>query len=127
MENELLLQALSDMIDQKIAPIKTDLEQMMDEKLAPMESKLEQMIDKKFAPMESKLEQMMDEKLAPINSNLEQLNSEMSALKSGQIDMRMAIRKIDGKVSDTYDLALEAWGKSIENRTWLEDSKLPIA
>lgn len=112
MENELLLQAISDIIDEKLALIKTDLEQVMDEKLAPMESKLVQ---------------VMDEKLAPINSNLEQLNSEMSALKSGQIDMRMAIRKIEGKVSDTYDLALEAWGKSIENRTWLEDSKLPIA
>lgn len=65
--------------------------------------------------------------LVPINSRLDgmeirldKLESETAALKSGQVEIRKELKEMNRKISDTYDLALEAWGKSTENRTWLE-------
>lgn len=62
----------------------------------------------------------MDQKLQPINNRLEKLESEVSGLRTGQIAMRKELKEVHHKVSDTYELALDAWGKSTENRTWLE-------
>jgi uncharacterized protein YoxC len=78
------------------------------------------MMDKKF-----------DEKLTPINTRLEKLEADTSALKAGQNriiekqrELRQDIKKLDDKVTNTYDLALDAWGTSTENRNWLENDKL---
>lgn len=62
----------------------------------------------------------MDQKLQPINNRLEKLESEVSGLRTGQVSIRKELREVNHKVSDTYELALDAWGKSTENRTWLE-------
>ncbi len=62
----------------------------------------------------------MDQKLQPINNRLEKLESEVSGLRTGQVAIRKELREVNHKVSDTYELALDAWGKSTENRTWLE-------
>ena len=48
-----------------------------------------------------------------MDGRLDKLESEVSALQQN-------IKKVDKRVSDTYDLALEAWGQSTENRSWLE-------
>lgn len=78
------------------------------------------MMDKKF-----------DERLTPINTRLEKLEADTSALKAGQNriiekqrELRQDIKKLDDKVTNTYDLALDAWGTSTENRNWLENDKL---
>ena len=70
---------------------------------------------------------LMEQKLQPINNRLDKmdnrldkLESEVSGLKAGQITLRKELREVNHKVSDTYELALEAWGKSTENRNWLE-------
>lgn len=70
---------------------------------------------------------LMDNKLEPINSRLdkmdnrfEKLESEVSSLRTGQVAIRKELKEVHHKVSDTYELALDAWGKSTENRTWLE-------
>ncbi|MEY8425540.1 hypothetical protein AALB52_23195 [Lachnospiraceae bacterium 38-14] len=63
---------------------------------------------------------LMDNKLEPINSRLEKLESEVSGLRTGQVAIRKELKEVHHKVSDTYELALDAWGKSTENRTWLE-------
>ena len=60
---------------------------------------------------------LMDTKLQPINNRLEKLESEMSAMRVGQLGVRTLVKH---KVNDTYELALDAWGKSTENRVWLE-------
>ena len=83
MDNEQLLQALSDMMDKKL-----------------------------------------DEKLQPINNRLDKLESEMSAMRAGQMELKKEIREVKHKVNDTYELALDAWGQSTENRVWLENSTL---
>ncbi|MDE5891360.1 MAG: hypothetical protein K2H45_00400 [Acetatifactor sp.] len=62
------------------------------------------------------LSDMMDQKLQPINNRLDKLESEVSAMKSIQLEMHK-------KLSETHQLALDAWGTSFENRTWLENPK----
>jgi len=58
--------------------------------------------------------------LQPINNRLDKIESEVSALKAGQRELKRDIREMKDKVNDTYDLALDAWGQSTENRYWLE-------
>jgi len=36
------------------------------------------------------------------------------------LELKKEIREVKHKVNDTYELALDAWGKSTENRVWLE-------
>ncbi len=81
---------------------------------------------------------MMDKKLTPINTRLdnmdtrlEKLEADTSALKAGQNkivekqrELRQDIKRLDDKITNTYDLALDAWGTSTENRNWLENEKL---
>jgi len=74
---------------------------------------------------------MMDKKLTPINTRLEKLEADTSALKAGQNriiekqrELRQDIKRLDDKITNTYDLALDAWGTSTENRNWLENDKL---
>ena len=45
----------------------------------------------------------------------------MSALKAGQLEIRKDMKELDRKITDTYNLALDAWGTSMENRVWLEN------
>ena len=63
---------------------------------------------------------LMDSKLQPINNRLDKIESEVSALKAGQRELKKEIRELKDKVNDTYDLALDAWAQSTENRYWLE-------
>ena len=63
---------------------------------------------------------LMNQVIQPINNRLDKIESEVSALKQGQLDIRKEIKQVDKRVSDTYNLALEAWGTSTENRKWLE-------
>ena len=63
---------------------------------------------------------LMDSKLQPINNRLDKLESEMSSLKAGQRELKKELREVKDKVNATYELALDAWGQSTENRTWLD-------
>lgn len=67
---------------------------------------------------------LLDERLTPVNTKLEKLEADTSALRSGQLEIRKQLKEVKHKVSDTYDLALDAWGTSTENRNWLENDKL---
>lgn len=66
------------------------------------------------------LDTKLDQKLQPINNRLEKLESEVASLGAGQLAIRKELKEVHHTVADTYDLALDAWGKSTENRTWLE-------
>lgn len=87
------LQAIAELLDQKL------------------EEKLDQKLDEKF-----------DQKLEPINCRLDKLESEVSALRVGQREIRKELKAVNDKVSDTYQLALDAWAISAENRKWLESA-----
>ena len=94
------LMAISNLMDQKIHPLNDRLN-CMDSRLDRMENRLDR-----------------------VEIRLDKLESDVSGLKVGQAEIRKDLKIVDQKVSDTYQLALDAWGTSIENRTWLEISRL---
>lgn len=75
---------------------------------------LANLISQNLEPINSRLDK--------VDSELDKLNSQVSALKSGQIELRKELKEVNAKLSDTYNLALDAWGTSIENRKWLESA-----
>ncbi len=103
MDNEQLLLAMSNMLDKKL-----------DEKLQPIHNRLD--------AMENRLDKM-ENRLDKMENRLDKIESEVSALKAGQIELSKEVKQLKIKVEDTYDLALEAWGRSVENRKWLEAKK----
>ena len=62
--------------------------------------------------------------LEPINNHLGKVESQVSALRAGQIELRKEIKEVDIKVGLTYQLALDAWGISTENRKWMEEGQV---
>ena len=73
------------------------------------------------------MSEKMDQKLQPINNRLDNMDSRLDSMEN-RLDkiesdvsvLKKEMRVVKDKVSDTYELALEAWGQSTENRTWLE-------
>lgn len=79
-----------------------------------------------------------NEKLDLILSRLDSIESEMQGMKTemqgmkqkidkvslGQLEIKKEIIMLNRKISDTYDVALDALGTSTENRTWLEKGTL---
>lgn len=59
-------------------------------------------------------------RLDKVESRLDKLESQVSALTVGQAEIRKDLKTLDKKITETYNLALDAWGQSTENRKWLE-------
>lgn len=77
------------------------------------------LMDVKLNPINERLDGM-DRRLDGMEIRLEKLESDVSGLKIGQLEIRKDLKEIDKKVSYTYQLALDAWGTSVENRALLE-------
>ena len=56
-----------------------------------------------------------------LKANYEELKIGYGELKAGQRELKKEIMELKDKVTVTYNLALEAWGQSTENRVWLEE------
>ena len=104
------LQAIASLISQNLEPLNGRLDKIED-RLEKVNSRLDK--------VDSRLDKI-DSRLDKVDIELDKLNSQVSALKSGQIELRKELKEINIKVSNTYDLALDAWGTSTENRKWLE-------
>lgn len=76
-------------------------------------------VDERFEKVDQRFEKM-DQRFEKMDQRLEKVESQVSALRSGQIETRKEIKEVSIKVSETYDLALDSWGQSSENRKWLE-------
>ncbi len=61
-----------------------------------------------------------------MDSRIDKIESDVSALTVGQRELKKELREVKDKVTDTYNLALDAWGLSTENRIWLGSSKLEM-
>ena len=110
------LQAIADLFDKKFDE---KFEEKFDKKFEEkFEEKFDKKFEKKFAPI--------NDRLSKIEFRLDKVESEVSAVKSNQIDMRKELKVIDVKVSDTYQLALDAWGTSTENRQINEKTNLTM-
>ena len=81
--------------------------------LAPINNRLDS-LEGRFDSLEGRFDSL--------EMKVDKLEADVSALKSGQKHIRQELKRIDNKVSDTYDLALDAWGTSTENRTWIEET-----
>lgn len=104
----------------------------IDKRLDGIDARLDGM-DKRFDGIDERLDGMdkhfdgIDRRLDGIEIRVDKIDSEVSALKSGQLEIRRDLKILDRKISDTYELALDAWGQSTENRTWLErGNDLPL-
>ncbi len=99
--------------------------------LQPINNRLDKMdcrfdkMDSRFDKMDNRLDKM-DNRLDKMDCRLDKIESEVSALKIGQTKLEKQIKEVNHKVSETYTLALEAWGTGTENRTWLENANLKI-
>ena len=57
--------------------------------------------------------------ISDMQVTMEGMQGDIAALKNGQKEIRKDVKKLTQKVEDTYQIALEAWGLSIENRAQL--------
>ncbi len=73
-------------------------------------------------PINNRLDKIESD-ISALKVGHDKIESDISALKVGQRELKKEMREVKDKVSDTYDLALEAWGQSTENRTWLENNQ----
>ena len=77
------------------------------------------LMDNKLQPINGRLDKM-DNRLDKMDNRLDKLESEISSVKANQLELRKEVKEVKSKLDDTYELALEAWGTSTENRTWLK-------
>lgn len=105
--------------------------------IAPLETRMEagfnrinerlEVLDTRVANLEQKVEDLdhrmesVERRMESVESRLDKLESDTASLKAGQLSLRKDIKILDQKVQSTYELALEAWGKSTENRMLIQE------
>jgi chromosome segregation ATPase len=90
---------------------------------APIEARMEAgftEISERLGKVEGRLDSV-EQRLDRVEQRLDKLESDTAALKAGQLSLKKDIKVLEQKVQDTYELALEAWGKSTENRAMIQD------
>lgn len=97
---------------QAIAGLITPLEARMEAGFTEVTGHLYQ-IDNRLDKIEVRLDD--------VEMRLDKLEIDTAALKAGQLSLKKDIKVLEQKVQDSYELALEAWGKSTENRFMLQE------
>ncbi len=59
-------------------------------------------------------------KVQGMETEMKGMKKKLDKLSLGQLEIRKEIIMLNRKISDTYDVALDALGTSTENREWLE-------
>ena len=117
------LQAIANLMDTKLQPINNRLDGI-EGRLDGMEGRFDGM-EGRLDSMEGRLDSM-EGRFDSMEGRFDKIESELSSVQANQLELRKDVRKIKQKVDDTYELALDAWGTSTENREWLESKKLKI-
>ncbi len=68
--------------------------------------------------------QGMKSEMQGMKSEIQGMKEKIDKLSMGQLEIKKEIYMINRKISDTYNVALDALGTSAENRTWLEKGTL---
>lgn len=63
-------------------------------------------------------------KVQGMETEMQDMKKKLDKLSLGQLEIRKEIIMLNRKISDTYDVALDALGTSAENRVWLEKGTL---
>ncbi len=59
-----------------------------------------------------------------MKSDMQGMKEKIDKLSMGQLEIKKEIYMLNRKISDTYNVVLDALGTSAENRTWLEKGAL---
>lgn len=59
-----------------------------------------------------------------MKSEMQGMKEKIDKLSMGQVEIKKEIYILNRKISDTYNVTLDALGTSAENRTWLEKGAL---
>ena len=59
-----------------------------------------------------------------MKSEIQSMKEKVDKLSLGQLEIKEEIYMLNRKISDTYNVALDALGTSAENRAWLENGTL---
>lgn len=79
--------------------------------------------DERFDKIESEMQSMKSE-IKDMKSEIQGMKTKIDKLSLGQLEIQKEIYMINRRISDTYNVALDALGTSAENRTWLEKGTL---
>ena len=96
-----------DLLLTKVQGMETEMKGMKDEM---------QGIKDEVQGMKTEMQDMKDE--------MQGMKKKLDKLSLGQLEIKKEIIMLNRKISDTYDVALDALGTSTENRTWLEKGTL---
>lgn len=86
-------------------------------------------IKTEISPVNNRLDSLegrfdnLENRFDNLELKVDKLEADVSSLKSGQKQIRRDIKRLNDKVDATYDLALDAWGTSTENRTWIDEQE----
>ena len=135
MDGQELLRAISDLLDDRLGNrfegIDARFDAMekrmdgIDARLDGIDARLDGIdarldgIDVRLDGMDVRLDRM-EKRPDEMELRLEKVESDTSALRHGQIEMHKELKNLSARVESTYMLALDAWGKSTENRNLLE-------
>lgn len=124
------LQAISELMDVKLHPINSRFDRIesdISELKAGQAEIRGELTEVKGDMVEVK------EELTEVKEELIEVKKDVAKVKGDMVEVKEDVTKVKGdmvevkrKVSYTYQLALDAWGTSTENRTWLEKNRFPM-
>ena len=68
--------------------------------------------------------QGMENEMQGMKDEMQGMKKKIDKISLGQLEIKKEIIMLNRKISDTYDVALDALGTSTENREWLEKGTL---
>lgn len=88
-----------------------------------LDEKLDEKLDKRLNPINGRLDSMegrldkLESRLDSMEGRLTKLEEDVASLKTGQMEIRKELYRLDRRIEDAYRTALDAWGEGVENRT----------
>ena len=135
MDGQELLRAVSDLLDDRLGNRFEGIDarfDAMEKRMDGIDARLDGIdvgldgIDARLDGIDARLDGIdvrldrMEKRQDEMELRLEKVESDTSALRHGQIEMHKELKNLSARVESTYMLALDAWGKSTENRNLLE-------
>ena len=68
--------------------------------------------------------QGMKGEIQGVKGEMQGMKEKIDKLSLGQLEIKKEIYMLNRKITDTYNVALDALGTSAENRSWLENGTL---
>lgn len=68
------------------------------------------------------LSEMMDQKIEPIKKDISGIKDRLDKIESDTSSLRVGQIKISRELKEVHELALDAWGNSVENRQLINNT-----